>query len=681
MRFSIRCLSTWWTYLLALRVIATALDHTWLLHDNRIPSWDQAEYLSNAIDHGRALGLLQPGSWNGWAALLDLSPKIPPLSSLISGSMMAAVGETSDQAIWIISAWHGVLLITTALWGRSIGGSRQGLLSSTLVAVAPAMAEHRVEFMLDMPLTGMTTLTLWLLYRWQRPDPAGGRWGQAIAASTAIAASLLIKQSALLVVALPAIWSSWQAMKSRQRRVQVVTGGALVIGALVPWLHHNWITTIGGTQRAVLISGAEEGDPGLLNPESWWWYPRLWPSQLGAIPLITGLAGWLLPGRDALRRHQGLLWLLGTTIAGWIMTSISPNKDARYIAPILPLIILLMAQGWMQLFRWILRQRQSSLAPLSLFTLLAISTGMTIAERSRAIQPRAGSPAQSIIRSLRERTNDQPTTLLLTASDRHLNEQNLTYLGQLHGGQIQARRLGRSPGQGELARDQGNWWVLVTGDQGTSRQSAQQLSHAVREDSRFQKVETWPWRNGQNIELWQRKNSAGASQSFDQRFIRLARGMQDGPRGVAAVFDAIHVWHLLDPEFTYQKEVEQWALKNLAINPDDRDALWSLSLLKILNNRPQQADQWLQQLERLDDKGNWASTYRMIVNLADWDGCSAARIGQNALAQKRHSDSQDLIKALYDISQTGCFNPLAAFSLSNSLPKALASVERALKKQ
>ena len=71
----------------------------------------------------------------------------------------------------------------------------------------------------------------------------------------------------------------------------------------------------------------------------------------------------------------------------------------------------------------------------------------------------------------------------------------------------------------------------------------------------------------------------------------------------------------------------------------------------------------------------------MIVNLADWDGCSAARIGQNALAQKRHSDSQDLIKALYDISQTGCFNPLAAFSLSNSLPKALASVERALKKQ
>ena len=34
---------------------------------------------------------------------------------------------------------------------------------------------------------------------------------------------------------------------------------------LLPWLRHNWITTIGGTNRAVLESGAAEGDP---NPFS-----------------------------------------------------------------------------------------------------------------------------------------------------------------------------------------------------------------------------------------------------------------------------------------------------------------------------------------------------------------------------------------------------------------------------
>jgi hypothetical protein len=42
-----------------------------------VPAWDQADYLNSALDHGRALGLLPGGGWQGWNALLDLSPKIP----------------------------------------------------------------------------------------------------------------------------------------------------------------------------------------------------------------------------------------------------------------------------------------------------------------------------------------------------------------------------------------------------------------------------------------------------------------------------------------------------------------------------------------------------------------------------------------------------------------------------
>ena len=70
------------------------LDQTWLHLDHDLPSWDQAEYLSSAIDHGRQLGLLNSGQWEGFKALLDLSQKIPPLSSIISGSLMAVVGQT-----------------------------------------------------------------------------------------------------------------------------------------------------------------------------------------------------------------------------------------------------------------------------------------------------------------------------------------------------------------------------------------------------------------------------------------------------------------------------------------------------------------------------------------------------------------------------------------------------------
>ena len=128
---------------------------------------DQAEYLNSA--------LLMGGNWDCWPrpvggveALLIFS-KIPPLSSMISGGLMGLVGESSDQAGWILSFWHAVLLLTVASWGRCIGGRRLGLLAALFLAVAPGLAEHRVKFTLELPLTSATTLALFLLYLWRGP--------------------------------------------------------------------------------------------------------------------------------------------------------------------------------------------------------------------------------------------------------------------------------------------------------------------------------------------------------------------------------------------------------------------------------------------------------------------------------------------------------------------------------
>ena len=70
------------------------MDRLWWSLQGGVPSWDQAYYLNSALDHGRAFGLLKGGSWQAWNALLDLSPKIPPLASLVNGSVMTVGGGT-----------------------------------------------------------------------------------------------------------------------------------------------------------------------------------------------------------------------------------------------------------------------------------------------------------------------------------------------------------------------------------------------------------------------------------------------------------------------------------------------------------------------------------------------------------------------------------------------------------
>ena len=664
----------WWLALLGIWLLATAADRLWLAADLRLPAWDQADYLNSAVDHGRALGLLPGGGWQGWGALLDLSPKIPPLSSLVSGSVMALAGEQADAASWVLSLWHALLLLVVAVWGRQLLSPGFGLLAAALLALAPAMASVRVDFTLDLPLSASSSLALWLLWRWQRPE-LGGRRNQALLAALALAGALLIKQSALLVVAPPALWAWLRAQGQPQRRWQAWAALALVLALLLPWLHHNWITTLGGTERAVISSGAEEGDPGSLDPRSLLWYPRLWGEQLGVATLAAGLSGLALLGWQQRKQWRqpwspGWAWLLGCAISGWLFTSLSPNKDARYIAPVLPLLTLLLARGWWELGLWIARRRgqpwAGSLLAAGLLSAAGINANASIAQLER--NPNSG--VAEAMGSLRQRVGDQPTTLLISASSPDLNEQTLTLLGRQQGGQILVRRLGRNPGEQDLALEQGQWWLIASGDQGTTRPSARALSRAVRRDGRYDLVQNWPWSKGRRLELWQRRPSAPQPSGFDQRFIQLARGVEQGPAGLKPVFEAIGPWHLLDPRFSYQPRVQRWASTELARDPANRDALWSLALLAVLQNRPQQAQHWFAQLEELDGRGSWASAYRSVVLLADWNSCAAARVAD--------APGSPVLSALRDLSRSLCFDPRGAVALPGSLPAAISAVKQSL---
>ncbi len=251
---------------------------------------------------------------------------------------MAVAGELPDQASWALALWHGLLLLLLLLaldgWGRQLHSPRLAILALIPAAITPGLASLRVNFTLDLALTAVTTLALWQLWRWQRPTPhGGGRWVSAMLAAFALAAALLVKQSVIPVLAAPWLWAVATGIGQRRRRPQLLAGMALVLALILPWLHQNWITAIGGTHRAVVISAESEGDPPVFSLASLLYYPRLWRQQLGALPWLAPVAGLALALGRHLRRGQsarialpeGWGWLLGCTISGWLLTTMSPN--------------------------------------------------------------------------------------------------------------------------------------------------------------------------------------------------------------------------------------------------------------------------------------------------------------------------------------------------------------------
>ncbi len=228
-----------WGFVFFAWIIATCMDRLWWQNYGGIPAWDQADYLNNALDHGRALGFMPGGQWQGFKNLLDLSPKIPPLASIVNGSVMALVGDAPEQAAWSLSLWHGLLLASVAGWGLHLQGERLGLISVFFVAMAPALLQLRCNYVLEMPLTAVVTLAIWQLGTWWHPQQ-GGQWQQAINAAIACTAGILVKQSALLVLLPAMLWSGLQASRrNHSPRWQIIISFSLIITGVIPWLHHN----------------------------------------------------------------------------------------------------------------------------------------------------------------------------------------------------------------------------------------------------------------------------------------------------------------------------------------------------------------------------------------------------------------------------------------------------------
>ncbi len=680
-----------WSLLFLIWFLSTCIDRLWWINQTGLPSWDQADYLNSALDHGRALGILPGGEWQGFKALLDLSPKIPPLASIVNGSVIALAGDEPAQAAWSLSLWHGLLLIGVAGWGMQLRGEVLGLISAFFVAVAPALLQLRSDYVLEMPLTAVITISLWQLGTWLAPE-TGGKWRQCIAAGIACASALLIKQSALLIL-LPAIgWAAFQAVRKKQViRYQLLTISGLILSGILPWLRHNWITAISGTQRAVFESAIIEGDPSLLTVTNWLWYPRLIPSQINPVILWVGLSGcilWVLMhyhintnsnhNNDSLDKPKDWQWLIITLISGWIFTTLSPNKDDRYITPLLSPLLLLIARGWLQWRLWAQKVWPNS---SKLQIILGIITGLggslptSWQSQTTLLSQGHKGPLQQIINTV-EQTNPHKAkqTIIVVPSTPDLNQHNVSYFGRKNGGQLVGRQLGNGKGDTKYVLQYAQWVLLAEGDQGSVSKFAAILDKNVRDSGVFVELKRFSRPNGDSYSLWKRQTVIEQHKNFSKRFPSLATGLGNGPQGLEKVFSEIAIEHMLDGHFLYRDPVRISALAKLKKNPANIEARWTMALLAILANRPNEAEQEFAVLEELLPTNPWPSSYRTIMHLAALNPWKAAYVANQA----KKTSADPVLHGLSDLSDVLAGLIWKIPPASKSIPSAIQAVEKSL---
>jgi 4-amino-4-deoxy-L-arabinose transferase-like glycosyltransferase len=356
-----------------------AINVWWRLLETRPPHWDMGHHLSNSIVY------LHDFSAGQIVSFVEAFHFYPPLVYWVTDIFYAVLGR---QAMWVAVlsniVWLGVLVFSIFAVGRLLWSVRVGWLSVIFVVSSPMIVSASKEYMLDLPITAVAALGLYLLIR---ADGFSSR-RFSLFLGAVCGCGMLVKWTLPLVLALPLVHAFATALSAARLRrdydrlLNVAWAAAAAFVIAGPWYVHNFSKVAGASLYYSGPEGALRGDPRVATPASALSY--LWTlvdAQLYVIPVLLLLAGIV----SCFRKHELVrrnLYPILMAVGTYVTFSLLRHKDPRYTLPMLPALAIV-ATSWIEYLSvraraWI----TAAFASYAAIAFLAISFGTSLLPRS-----------------------------------------------------------------------------------------------------------------------------------------------------------------------------------------------------------------------------------------------------------------------------------------------------------
>ena len=340
---------------IALAIVAALANGVWIFLDRSIPSWDQAHYLSVAIEYKRALQ--SGGPIDLLRTIHAADPGRGPLFTVLLLPFVYVFGPAARSGLLLNLLIAPVLYFASGEIAWALFRNRLArLLTIALVATMPLLVGLFHNVLQDFLLVTLTAVSLLLLLK----SDGFERRGATLAMALAMGLGTLTKVTFPLFVAGPLAVVAAQVLFVRRpatlRRPAVNLAGAALVYLLVaaPWYLANSSPTleyIRSTTGGPLSMGAGPSDPYTLH--------AIVSFTLGAIDfnvswvvVLAGAAALAL-AFPALRSSLGrppnaepllkLAFLATWVLVPFLSVALGHNQDVRLMAPALPGVAVLVA--------------------------------------------------------------------------------------------------------------------------------------------------------------------------------------------------------------------------------------------------------------------------------------------------------------------------------------------------
>jgi hypothetical protein len=339
---------------------AAAVNTTWVLLDRSTPSFDQASYLTVAIQYNQAVDA------GGLDALPDtmtaLDPARGPLYVLLLMPVMAVLGNDQASGLWLNALIAPVLYVAAGEVGWRLTRSwLVRLLAILLVAGTPILVGLQHDTLVDFLLAALAALSVWgllvsdhFLRRWPMVG-AGVAMGLGTLTKVTFPAFVVGPAVVSLLWALTSLRGAEDGKQVGRRCANLAIALALYLVIVLPWyLPHLDATReyIKSTTGGALAAGA-----GPENPLTWHnlvsFNLAVFNQHLSWLLVLAGVVVLLAhvptfgrhvrsPGGDFWWR---LAWLATWIAVPYVLLMTGSNQDVRLMAPAFVGIAVALAAG------------------------------------------------------------------------------------------------------------------------------------------------------------------------------------------------------------------------------------------------------------------------------------------------------------------------------------------------
>lgn len=323
-------------------LIYAGVNLFWLFWDTLPPPFDQSAHTLSVLKYHQLFSC--PISLSG-TKLFRATKYWPPFFYICSAFVTLALGFSSDAIVLTNFLFLVLLVFVLFKLGENFFNPEAGLFLVFLTMLAPLVFALLRDVLIDFSLLTMVSLVQYSLLKNQKD----WRPGAAVFLGLVMGFSFLTKWTSPVFFAFTAglvFFLKWR--KERQALLPVLATATIVVAVALlvslPWYVKNFQDFRAIATNALLTDSKIEGDPVSFWP-SFKWYVFVLRKVIVSdwlLPFfLTGLLGFFLWVKDSMVLAFALSWFLPSFL---VFVSI-PNKDARFILPVLPSLLLLSATG------------------------------------------------------------------------------------------------------------------------------------------------------------------------------------------------------------------------------------------------------------------------------------------------------------------------------------------------